>query len=180
MQIRTTILALMLMANSASLFAAEIVKLGVSGTASVRTIIDEDGAYLLARLPGSAEQRIPEEDFFGRDYFTFFFNDKETELAAFDVDGDGVQEFMVRTMATPMMSAVYVYKWNSEDKKFNPIKFGKKDFLGAGVYDLKLVIKDGKPATITFNVQPIAEFGAPAKQTFSYAWSKGSFKKVKK
>lgn len=177
MQIKILVLTFILFTTSA--FASDTVKLGAAGSASVKSIVDEDGAYVSVRT-SSGEQRIPEVDYFGKDFYTFHFNGKETDLAIFDVDGDGVQEFMVRTMATPMMSAVYIYKWDNEEKKFSPIPFGKKDFLGAGTGDLKLVAKEGKPASITFDVQQLAEFGNAPKQSFTYSWSNGSFKKSKK
>ncbi|MGZ3692902.1 MAG: FG-GAP repeat protein [Bdellovibrionota bacterium] len=99
---------------------AEEVNLGASGKAAVQ-MAEVNGEFVLSiRLPAGNIQKIKEE------FVPFEMEGAPAAIAILDLNGDGVEEFVVRAMIPPQSGALYVYTYSVKEKKFVPMVTGKE------------------------------------------------------
>lgn len=143
-------------------------RLGGGKSASVNAGKSTEGAaYLEVMLP-EGTQKI---EGLGDQFMPLKWNGRETALIAADINGDGVDEIIVRAAITSAASAILVYQWDAEQKQFFPVLFTdsqdeSKPFLFADPGSGVSIDKN----TIVVNVTRIDQSGRSAHVVERYRW----------
>lgn len=100
--------------------ATATVRLGGGQTAMVSAVKEPDKvAYLDIALP-QGTQRI---DFIGDRLLPIRAGGRDSLLSIIDVNGDGVDEIIVRGSISPQTGSILVFRWNGEFKQYLPVPF---------------------------------------------------------
>lgn len=119
---------------------ANELQLGAEGTAQIEIVEANEKATLKVHLPDGNVQTIGG---LGEHVQFLTKEGKSGKIAAQDFDGDGKQEFVVRVTVPPKASHVYVYRFDSELKKFRPMAFADDDHIVADYNEMVEVLPDG-------------------------------------
>lgn len=91
--------------------------------------LDEKGVGV--RLSNAAGEKICQSDVLGSESRLFKFEDKTFELMLKDLTGDDIPEILAAAFYGPQSSGLFVFSYDSKEKKMVPVKF-----LNAGSPDL--------------------------------------------
>ncbi|RYZ99962.1 MAG: hypothetical protein EOP11_18830, partial [Proteobacteria bacterium] len=120
MRTRILLASLLLLPTSAFAISTKPIELGTAAPAASVTIEEEEGATLIFRLPGGKEQR---EENIGQEFANFTLGTKaDATVEALDLDGDGQQEIIARTVLPGGEGAVYVFRFDREKSRFVSIQ----------------------------------------------------------
>lgn len=127
----------------------------------------EGAAYIEVALPEGA-QKI---EGLGDRFMPLKSNGRETTIVAADINGDGIDEIIVRAAITSAASAILVYQWDAEQKQFFPVLFTdgqdeSKPFLFTDQNSAVSVEKN----IIVVNVTRVDQSGRSARIVEKYHW----------
>lgn len=96
------------------------------GSATVTLEQRDDGAAAVISVPGQTDQA---ESSLGSEFIPVLHKGKETMIAVIDLDGDGSDEFFLRVGVPPQAGALWLYRWEKDQKRFVAVRYGKHDYI---------------------------------------------------
>jgi hypothetical protein len=132
-----------------------------------------DSASLEIALPKGA-QRF---DGIGEQFLSMKFGGRDSTLIITDLNGDGIDEIVVRGSVPPTASAIIVYKWDPQRGEYVPVEFTndqdeEKPFLFADATSPVIVDKGG----IEVRVDRVDQSGRTASFVERYKWNGEGFR----
>jgi hypothetical protein len=112
-------------ATHSSAIEAVKIKLG-DQLEALASLNADDGATLSIAVPGKPIQRETE---LGDDFVPFHFEGKRVDAIAYDFDGDGYQELVVRVSIEPISGLIFVYGFDKQKGKFVRYRSGEDDYV---------------------------------------------------
>ncbi len=161
-------------APSSAQTATATARLGPGQTVTVTAAkTTGDNASLEIALPKGA-QRF---DGIGEQFLSMRFGGRDSTLVITDLNGDGVDEIVVRGSVPPSSSAIIVYKWDGQRGEYVPAEFTndqdeEKPFLFA---DAKSPVTVEKGA-IEIRVERTDQSGRTASFVERYKWNGDGFR----
>jgi hypothetical protein len=149
--------------------ATATARLGGGQTATVNAVKEPDKvAYLDIALP-KGPQRI---DFIGDQLLPIKVSGRDSLLTVADLNGDGVDEIIVRGSISPETGSVLVFRWNAESGQFLPVIFtddqnADKPFLFVAASSPVMLDKSG---SIEIKVERVDQSGRKATILERYRW----------
>lgn len=143
-------------------------RLGSGRSVNVNAVKPPEGsAYIEVALP-EGPQKL---EGLGEQFMPMKSGGREATLVTADLNGDGVDEIIVRAMVTSTASAILVYQWNAEQKQYFPVQITDsmdqdKPFLFADVSSAVSINKGG----IEVNVTRVDQSGRRAQILERYRW----------
>ena len=105
------------------------------------------------------------------------FGGRDSTLVIADLNGDGVDEIVVRGSVPPAASAIIVYKWDAQRNEYIPAEFTndqdeEKPFLFADAKSPVLIDK----GVIEVRVERVDQSGRTASFVERYKWNGDGFR----
>jgi hypothetical protein len=156
--------------------ATATARLGPGQTATV-TAVRATGEP--ARLEIALPQGTQRFDGIGEQFLTIKSGGKDTIIVIADLNGDGIDEIVVRGSVTADASAVIVYQWNGERREYLPVDFTAdnedegKPFLFVGAGSTIAVDKTG---AIEVSTTRTDQSGRTTTVLERYRWDGNGFK----
>jgi hypothetical protein len=127
-----------------------------------------DSASLEIALPKGA-QRF---DGIGEQFLSMKFGGRDSTLVITDLNGDGIDEIVVRGSVPPSASAIIVYKWDAQRGEYVPADFTteqdeEKPFLFADAKS-PVIIEKG---VIEVRIERVDQSGRTASFVERYKWN---------
>jgi hypothetical protein len=148
--------------------ASATARLGAGKSVNVNAVKpDAGGAYIEIALP-EGPQKL---EGLGEQFMPLKSGGREMTLVTADLNGDGIDEIVVRAQVTSTASAILVYQWNAEQKQYFPVQITDsmdqdKPFLFA---DTASAVSDEKNG-IEVNVTRVDQSGRSAQILERYRW----------
>lgn len=132
-----------------------------------------DSASLEIALPKGAQKL----EGIGEQFLSMKFGGRDSTLVIADLNGDGVDEIVVRGSVPPTASAIIVYKWDTQRGEYFPVEFTtdqdeEKPFLFADARSPVVVDKSG----IEVRVERTDQSGRTATFVERYKWDGDGFR----
>lgn len=144
-------------------------RLGDGQTATVNAVKEPDKvAYLEISLP-KGPQRI---DFIGEQLLPIKAGSRDNLLTVADLNGDGVDEIIVRGSISPETGSILVFRWNADSGQYLPVTFTNdqgedKNFL---FVDSSSPVTLDKNGSIEIKVERADQSGRKATILERYRW----------
>jgi hypothetical protein len=172
MSLKFSFLAILLLSSSVAQ-AGEAINLGAAGKAEITMQEEGNGEYVLSiHLPAGNTQKIRDE------FVPFEMDGSPAAIAILDLDGDGVEEFVVRAMIPPQSGGLYVFRYSVKEKKFVPMVTGKEaddTFLSV---DAVAPVRIDREGHVKARIAIRNEMGEKTEDR-EYNFVKGKFKRVR-
>lgn len=150
-------------------------RLDAGRTATVNAVKEPDKvAYLEIALP-QGPQRI---GFIGDQFMPIKAGGRDSLLVVADLDGDGVDEIIVRGSISPETGSIIVLRWNAESGQYLPGQFTNdrgedKGFLFVNAASPVALDKNG---SIEVKVERVDQSGRKATILERYRWEDGGYR----
>lgn len=149
-------------------------RLGGGQSVTVNAVKPPEGAaYLEIALPGGAQKL----EGLGERFLPVVAGGKQTPIAAADLNGDNVDEIVVRGQVTGTSGALLVLRWDAAQKQFLPVDFiddrdERKPFLFTDNNSTVSLAKGG----IEVKVTRVDQSGRSATVLEKYRWDGDTLK----